>query len=69
MTMRTPKRSHRRAGRDGFVIIAVLWILIALATLASIYSIYIGNSALALAVVDDGLQTAATWIDGERVYP
>ena len=59
MTIFTPKRSHRRAGRDGFVIIAVLWILIALATLASIYSIYIGNSALALAVVDDGLQTEA----------
>ncbi|HEY4820651.1 MAG TPA: type II secretion system minor pseudopilin GspK, partial [Xanthobacteraceae bacterium] len=57
--MRRPKRSHRGAGREGFVIIAVLWILIALATLASIYSIYIGNSALALAVVDDGLQTEA----------
>jgi general secretion pathway protein K len=34
----------------------VLWILIALATLVSIYSIYVGNSAQALSVMGDGLQ-------------
>jgi general secretion pathway protein K len=54
--------SHRRdpisagSGRDGFIIIAVLWMLIALATLASIYSVYIANTAMALAVSDDSLQ-------------
>jgi general secretion pathway protein K len=55
--------SHQRdpmsagSGRDGFIIIAVLWMLIALATLASIYSVYIANTAMALAVSDDSLQT------------
>jgi general secretion pathway protein K len=44
------------SSRDGFIIIAVLWILIALATLASIYSVYIANTAMALAVSDDTLQ-------------
>jgi general secretion pathway protein K len=44
------------SSRDGFIIIAVLWILIALATLASIYSVYIANAAMALAVSDDTLQ-------------
>jgi general secretion pathway protein K len=54
--------SHQRdpmsagSGRDGFIIIAVLWMLIALATLASIYSVYIANTAMALAVSDDFLQ-------------
>jgi general secretion pathway protein K len=45
-----------RSGRDGFIIIAVLWMLIALATLASIYSVYIANTAMALSVSDDTLQ-------------
>ncbi len=54
-----PHGSRRGRGRDGFVIVAVLWILIALATLVSIYSIYVGNSALALAAMDDGIQVEA----------
>lgn len=48
-----------RSPRDGFVIVAVLWILIALATFASIYSIFINNSNFAVAVLDDGLQAEA----------
>ena len=44
------------SGRDGFIIIAVLWMVIALATLASIYSVYISNTAMALSVSDDTLQ-------------
>jgi general secretion pathway protein K len=54
--------SHQRdpmsagSSRDGFIIIAVLWMLIALATLASIYSVYIANTAMALSVSDDALQ-------------
>jgi general secretion pathway protein K len=59
MTMREQNCRPRTSARDGFIIVAVLWILIALATLASIYSIYIGNSALALSVMDDGLQAEA----------
>ena len=59
MTAHEPDHSSRSSPRDGFVIVAVLWILIALATLASIYSIYISNSALAVSVTDDGLQAEA----------
>jgi general secretion pathway protein K len=47
------------ASESGFVIVAVLWILAALATLATIFSIYLSNSAQALAVNDMGLQAEA----------
>ena len=47
------------ASESGFVIVAVLWILAALATLATIFSIYLSNSAQALAVNDTGLQAEA----------
>src|SRR3984893_9586129 len=59
MTMHEPDRSPGTSARDGFIIVAVLWVLIALATLASIYSIYINNSASAVSVLDDGLQAEA----------
>jgi general secretion pathway protein K len=41
---------------DGFVLVAVLWILLLLATLATIYSVYVGNSALALGANDAGIE-------------
>jgi general secretion pathway protein K len=43
----------------GFVLVAVLWILAALAALVMIFSVYLSNSAQALAVNDFGLQTEA----------
>jgi len=43
----------------GFVIIAVLWILAALSALATIFSVYLSNSAQALAVTDIDLKTEA----------
>jgi general secretion pathway protein K len=43
----------------GFVIIAVLWILVALSALATIFSVYLSNSAQALAITDTGLRTEA----------
>jgi general secretion pathway protein K len=42
--------------RDGFIVVAVLWILGALATLASIYAVYVINTATAMGVNDDRLQ-------------
>jgi len=42
---------------DGFIIVAVLWILLMLATLATIYSVYVSRSALALTANDAGLET------------
>jgi len=57
------RREHRHAvatsSERGFVIVAVLWILVALSALATIFSVYLSNSALALAVTDTGLQTEA----------
>ncbi|MGA7681760.1 MAG: type II secretion system protein GspK [Pseudolabrys sp.] len=59
MRVHETNRAPNSSACDGFIIVAVLWILIALATLASIYSIYINNSALALSRMDDGLQAEA----------
>ena len=45
-----------RSGRDGFIVVAVLWILAALATLVTIFSMYVINTATAFAVHDERLQ-------------
>jgi len=49
------KKPHRSSGSDGFIIIAVLWILAALATLVSIYAIYVTNSAIAVSASSDAV--------------
>jgi general secretion pathway protein K len=58
-----PLRRGRPAGYDrgesGFIIVAVLWILMALAALASAYALYTGNSAVAARVSNDRLQADA----------
>lgn len=47
-------------GRDqGFIIVAVLWILAALAAFVSIYSVYVVNTAVASRVVDTRLEAQA----------
>jgi general secretion pathway protein K len=62
--MKTPamtslSRSATRA-EAGFVLVAVLWILAALATLASIYSSYTVNTAAGSRVADDRVQAEAS---------
>jgi general secretion pathway protein K len=47
------------SSEQGFVIVAVLWLLAALAALATIFSVYLSNSARALAVNDTALQVQA----------
>jgi general secretion pathway protein K len=49
-------RSAAAPLQRGFVIVAVLWILAALSALATIFSVYLSNSAQALAVNDAGLE-------------
>ena len=44
---------------QGFVLVAVLWILAALSALAMIFAVYLSNSAQALAVSDAGLKAEA----------
>ena len=50
---------HEAASEHGFVIVAVLWLLAALAALAMIFSVYLANSARALSLNDSALQTEA----------
>jgi general secretion pathway protein K len=45
--------------RDGFIVVAVLWIMASLATLALIYSAFVAQSAIGLRVNDDAVQTEA----------
>src|ERR1700742_1171 len=54
-------RDHAEASssEQGVVIVAMLWILMALSALAVIYSVYLSASAQALAVNDTSLQTEA----------
>src|SRR5215208_7148129 len=48
---------RRAASRDGFIIVAVLWILAALATLATIIAVYVINAATGFTVHDERLQS------------
>jgi general secretion pathway protein K len=51
---RAPHDAPRvREASDGFIVVAVLWILGALATLAAIYAIYVRNTTMAVAITDD----------------
>ena len=44
---------------NGFIIVAVLWILASLAALASVYAVYVANTAMAARVYDSRLQSEA----------
>jgi general secretion pathway protein K len=49
----------RRKSADGFILVAVLWILGGLATLAAIYALYVVNAATSLEVNNDRIQAEA----------
>lgn len=53
------RRTTRRSGDDGFIVVAALWILGALATLATVYSVYVIKTATAMSVQDESLQAEA----------
>jgi general secretion pathway protein K len=57
--MRAPNRRAQRKKPDGFIIVAVLWMLGALATLVSIYAAYVVRTASGFVVHDDRLQGEA----------
>ncbi|MGA2125469.1 MAG: type II secretion system protein GspK [Xanthobacteraceae bacterium] len=50
----------RQGGAAGFIVVAVLWILGALAMLVSIYAVFVTNTAAGLDVNDDRLQAEAS---------
>jgi len=67
MSVRVPQNSgshkmpwfkilSRQASSDGFIVVAVLWILTALATLATTYGVYVNATAFSLAGYDVRLQ-------------
>jgi general secretion pathway protein K len=53
------ERATATSSERGFVIVAVLWIVMALSTLAMIFSMYLSGSARALSVNDTALQAEA----------
>lgn len=55
----TSGEARRSASERGFVIVAVLWIILALSSLAMIFAAYLSASARALAANDSALQTQA----------
>jgi hypothetical protein len=57
--MRRRLRQTARSSEGGFVIVAVLWILVALAALAAIFSVYLSNSARALGATDINVERDA----------
>jgi general secretion pathway protein K len=57
--MRRRPRKAARSSEAGFIIIAVLWILAALAALAMIFSVYLSNSARALGATDISIERDA----------
>src|ERR1044072_742100 len=59
MLARLTQRLRRTDRNDGFIIVAVLWILAALATLAAVMAVYVINTATAFAVHDERVQAEA----------
>ena len=57
--MRRQPGQAARSSEAGFIIIAVLWILMALAALATIFSVYLSNSARALGATDISIERDA----------
>ena len=60
--MSRPSSKPNDAGEEserGFILVAVLWILSALAVLSAVYSIYVSNAAVAAHVTDDGVNAEA----------
>jgi general secretion pathway protein K len=49
-----------RSSSDGFILVAVLWILGGLSVLAAVYALYVVNAAAALGVNDDRIQANAS---------
>jgi general secretion pathway protein K len=59
MSMPPQKEEGRDGPRAGFILAATLWILIALATLTLIASLYVAQSAVSLRANDDEVQVEA----------
>ena len=52
--------AKRRRAEDGFILVAVLWILGGLSVLAAVYAVYVVNTAASVSVNNDRLQADAS---------
>ncbi len=59
-----PTEARATHGSDGFILVVVLWILAALAALASTYAVYLANTAAATRSYDDRIQARALITSG-----
>ena len=59
MSATSPAGRRRRRRERGFILVAVLWILAAVATLAGVYSVYVGDAAFATHLNDDRVRIRA----------
>jgi general secretion pathway protein K len=57
MIMHNSRSAPSQTASDGFILVAVLWIIAALATLASIFSIYLANTAVSLSLNDNAVES------------
>lgn len=57
--MDTLRRAQRKGTSDGFILVAVLWIIAALAALAAIFSVYLANTAVSLSLNNNAIQSEA----------
>lgn len=55
-----PAVRHRAPAPDGFIVVAVMWILVLLAALAAVYSTYVATSAVAQSVGEERIR--ADWL-------
>jgi general secretion pathway protein K len=70
--MKMPVQRNTQGASQGFILVAVLWILSALAAMASIYGTYVARTAVAVAVNDDvlmveGMVSAAVELTAYRL--
>ncbi len=55
----TMRQSNAGRRSEGFIVVAVLWIMSALATLALIYSTYLANAAISLSLTSEKIEAEA----------
>jgi general secretion pathway protein K len=61
------RRPHSAKNNDGFIVVAVMWLLAALATLAVIYSLYVRQSVASSVDYDERLQGQALATAGVEI--
>jgi general secretion pathway protein K len=59
MTMGTVGLPQRKRTSAGFILVAVLWIIAALAALAAIFSVYLAKTAISLSLNNNAIQSEA----------